>query len=192
MFYYRKTKSKKTSGLSHRAQGGFTFLEIVISLLVLSAGGLTMLQAVNVAMDANYRAQQEVVASNLASALLSEIMSKSFESSTNAPIQIDGSEVRTDPAGTNSYDDVDDYHQLELIEGSTPETVGGLHLDGTYGGTGFDLPNCQGFTRAVSVIFVDQNNVPTGGTVSDYKRITVTLSGPGVNNFQLEAIRSLF
>lgn len=192
-------------------KSGFTFLEIVVSLLVLSVGALSMLQTINVAMNANYRAQQEVIASNLASSLLFEIMSKGFEEpgtegSNDLYIgcepQLACSETRSSPVAATAFDDVDDYdsNESELPGGvfdNPPATVGGYDMDGEQlpGGGGIFSPNYQGFSRSVNVEHVECSGSPCvyiqpGPPYAwrDTKRITVTVNGPGVTNFQMEGI----
>jgi len=183
MFWHKIFGNKKSNYSGRSKQDGFTFLEIAISLFVLTLGALSMLQIVNVAMEANYRAQQDVIASNLAAALLSEIISKPFLGE-NTVIGPDGFEVRTDlPPGTLSFDDVDDYNNYN---DAPPASVDNVVMNGAGGAV-----NYQGFSRAVTVIYVDENNVSTGGAVSNYKRITVTVTDPRGNNFELPTVRSL-
>jgi prepilin-type N-terminal cleavage/methylation domain-containing protein len=186
MFWHKIAKSKKSSNLSFRAQSGFTFLEIVISLLILSVGALSMLQIVNVAMDAHYRASQEVIASNLANALMAEILAKKFaESVSNTNIGPEASEARFNPPlGTNAYDDVDDYNSTGIFDGPPPITIGNLPMNGLSG-----APNYPGFTRSVRVEFY---NTTTGGVdpnPTSCKQITVTVNGPAGGNYELPGLK---
>ena len=203
MFWHEIARNNKIKTLSCHAQSGFTFLEIVISLFVLTVGAFSMLQVVNVAMQANYRAQQEVIASKLAAALSNEIMSKDFEEPglpDDDPIAVEGGEVinqRTDPSGINSFDDVDDYDGYNDGPASTiaPLTIGNFLMNGAD-----PLPDCRGFTRSVTVRFVESVDVPpVGDLIFEYqdrgtffptKRFIVTVNGPGVGNFQLEGIKT--
>lgn len=196
MFTHRKiTREKKTRQLINRnLRSGFTFLEVIISLLVFSVGSLAMLQAVNVSMEAQYRATQELIAGSLASALQAEIATKDFEEPAGGSCFPECgpeiSEERT-TAGGFAYDDVDDYGNLQQLEGDNPLSVGGFSMDGEYIGNGYTMPDCRGFTRSVKVEYVYYDhglNVYKQRepyAITSTKRINVTVSGPGVANFEL-------
>ena len=183
MFWHKIFGNKKRNHSGRRQQSGFTFLEIVISLLVLTVGAFSMLQCVNVAMDANNRAIQETIASNLASALMSEIMTKRFQENAKPAqdaIGTDGDNRFVAPL----FDDVDDYDSTGYAGGifdSPPRTIGNTAL-----------ANYQGFTRSVTVKFVEALDlIPVGGDgIFEYydrsaffthKRIIVTVDGPTVH-----------
>jgi type II secretory pathway pseudopilin PulG len=183
-----------------RAGAGFTFLEIALSLLILTVGALSMLQCVNVAMDANYRAQQEVIANNLAGALMNEIMSKFFEETINdnsIGVEDETAFQRT-AAGGFSFDDVDDYNGYN---DGPARTIAPIMIDNNFMDGNLGRPNYQGFSRSVTVNFVEALDlIPAGGDgILEYydrfvffptKRIIVTVNGPGVVNFQSEGIKT--
>jgi len=193
MFWHKIFGNKKRNHSGRRQQSGFTFLEIVISLLVLTVGAFSMLQCVNVAMDANNRAIQEGIASNLASALMSEIMTKRFQENAkpteNLNFGIENGESRF---LVPFFDDVDDYDSTGYAGGifdSPPRTIGNTAL-----------ANYQGFTRSVTVTFVEALDlIPVGGdgTLEYYdrfgvffpaKRIIVTVDNGPTVHFELPAI----
>jgi type II secretory pathway pseudopilin PulG len=189
MFWHKLFEHKKRNHSGRRQQSGFTFLEIVISLLVLTVGAFSMLQCVNVAMDVNNRATREIITSNLAHALMAEILAKKFaETPTDTNIGSDG-EIRFDPpSGTNAFDDVDDYDSGGVIfDGPPPVTISNQVMNGLA-----DAPNYPGFTRSVRVRFVlaDGDTPAPLGTFTNLKKITVTVSGPGVNNFEIFRLKS--
>lgn len=185
MFRHKITQNKKKSKFSCGAQSGLAFMEIVIALLILSVAALSMLQTVNVAMDANYRATQEIIADNLVSALLSEIMTKNFEDSDGDATLGDEGENRY--SAVIPYDDVDDY---ENFQDSPPITINNTAMDGTG-----SLPDYRGWTRKVKVHFVRLVPDSDPEIRADYqtnKTITVMVSGPGVGNFSVSGIRTKY
>gem|GEM_PF-6458871 len=182
MFWWRRLKSKKRKNFVCCAQSGLTFMEVLISLLVLSIGALSTLQIINVSMNTHYRATQDVIASNLATALMSEIKAKKFEESLgDATFGIESPEYRFDPSPSVSWDDVDDYH---LFSEPVPMTIGGLYMTGA--GSNSSAPNYQGFVRSV---VVDWYDVTTGsvvvGTPTSCKQINVTVRGPAVGEYSI-------
>jgi type II secretory pathway pseudopilin PulG len=200
MFWRKITGHSKRGRVNSYALSGFTFLEIVISLLVLSVGALSMLQTINVAMNANYRAEQEVIVSNLASALLSEIRSKNFEDPTAGAglpnIGPEGESRSVPPA----FNDVDDYDSDGTpipggIFDSPPQTTDGFDMNPA-GATssGRPLPNWQGFTRSVNVEHVECTGIPVVCAPPpvygwrDTKHIVVTVTGPSGASAVAEAI----
>ena len=183
MFWHKIFGNKKRNHSGRRQQSGFTFLEIVISLLVLTVGAFSMLQCVNVAMDANNRAIQEGIASNLASALMSEIMTKRFQENAkpteNLNFGIENGESRF---LVPFFDDVDDYDVYP--DETPPKTLGGSVMDGTN-----NAPNYSDFTRGVDVYYcmnsTGNNIIMTGNNGNDvptppWKCANVTVTAPSM------------
>lgn len=179
MFWHKIFGQKKREYSCGRKQQGFTFIEIMISLLILTVGTLSMLEIVNLAMDVNQRSVQGIIANNLAAALMSEIMTKNFQENPKPaqdPIGPDPPaapvENRYSTVPAILFDDVDDYNNFA---DNPPHTI-----DGTA------LANFGGFTRNVVVEFVFYNNAATPpawetpvppNTFQTNKRITVTVDG---------------
>jgi len=168
---------------------GFTFLEIIIALTILSVALLGFSQIFSTALNASYRAAQESIATNLGRGLMAEIMSKNFveDPTMNPPPALgpDGTESRFGGSG-NAFDDVDDYHGYSE---SPPISVGGLPMDGTAG-----TPDYSKFSRSVSVKYVDfladgtYNDNPSGNT--NYKKVTVTVNSPYARNIIIEEVKA--
>lgn len=166
---------------------GFTFLEIMLALSILSVALVGFLEIFNTALNSSYRATQESIAINLARGLMAEIMGKNFEepgSGTPPPaLGLDAGEIITD---RNTFDDVDDYNDYSE---SPPLTVGGDPMDGL--GTP-PRPNYSRFSRGVSVVYCDisGSNIVDVVAPTDYKHITVSVSGPYVKNISLNEIKA--
>lgn len=153
-------------------------LEVFITLVILTVGMLGFLQISNTAITANRRAAKQIIAQDLAAALMSEIMSKRFDE-TEPPgtaIGQNGTETRF---GGTAFDDVDDYNNF--TEPTPPTTIGNLAADGSAG-----RPDYTGFSRSVSGIkFVHystntafNNENPTVPPATDFKKITVRVVDP--------------
>lgn len=167
-------------------------MEIIISFLILTVAMLGYSQIYRASLDSSYRATREIIATNVARAFMAEIMSKNFEEpgSGDPPPALgpDGTETRFGSNG-NAYDDVDDYDYFESNPENPPVTVAGDPMDGT-GGT----PNYSDFSRSVSVKYVDL--LPDGTYVddppgnTDYKKVTVTVSGPYVKDIIIDEVKA--
>lgn len=154
-------------------------MEIVISLSLFAVAIVGFLQIFNTALDSHYRATQEIITTNLARGLMAEIMSKNFvePGSADPPPALGPDPGELD---RNDFDDVDDYHGFSE---SPPYTVGALPMDGT-GATA----NYSDFTRSVTVEYLDENLQPDPGA-TDYKKVTVTVSGPYVRDISLVEVK---
>ncbi len=179
MFCYKIIKSKKRPKLVFSGQNGFTFLEIIISLAVLSLGALATLETINVSMRLNYQATQEVIATNLAQALMSEILAKKFANTvgdTNIGIEtIDGETGGRFAAPPSNYDDVDDFNGT--LDGPPPVSMKNFPMNGVA-----VAQNYPGFTRSVRVEWYNTTTSAVDTNPTSCKQVTVTVNGPGVSN----------
>lgn len=153
-----------------------------MALFILSLALLGLFQMFNTALDSSYRATQESVAMNLGRGLMAEVMSKNFADPTqpNNPLGKDTGETTR-----NTFDDVDDYNNYS---DSPPVTVGGTPMNGT-GGT----PDYSRFTRSVRVVYcniVGNNIVEVSPGPTDYKKVTVTSSGPYVRDISIDEVKA--
>ncbi len=166
---------------------GFTFLEIVIALSIFAVAMLGFFQILRTAMVSSYRATDELIATNLARGLMAEIISKDFADPQQPmnDLGLDSAE-----AARNDFDDVDDYDGLNESPPYTPEA------DPMNGGGPPPRPNYSGFSRTVNVVFCDISGsdiVEVAGTdydTSDYKKITVTVSGPYARGIVLDELKT--
>jgi type II secretory pathway pseudopilin PulG len=165
---------------------GLTFLEIIVAFFIFSVTMVGFFQIFNTALDSSYRASRKIIAINLARGLMAEVMTKDFvEPGSGDPppaLGPDGTETRFGSSGS-VYDDVDDYDGL--IE-TPPRTIDNLAMDGTAG-----TPDYSDFSRSVSVVYIDE----VGGTFqqvagpTDYKQITVTVSGPYLSDTNIDEVK---
>jgi len=162
-----------------RYKHGLSLLEIIVGMTLTVIALLAMFELLQMSLNVSYRAQQEIIAINLARGLMGEITSRNFWEagmdcgSVNLG-RDNGETVRSD------FDDVDDYNGW--FE-SPPQYPNGTLMNGLAGTLDY-----TGFNRSVEVRFVDENLQDSG--CSDFKLISVTVQGPYVRPITLRQVRS--
>ena len=192
-----------------RSKKSLSFLEIVISLVILSIVLFGAWQLYQHAVMTSLRAERELVAVNLARALMNEIVCKRFrDPSGEVSLGPDPDEQRIyDSDNPNPFNDVDDY--VDWSEDiSSNEYIHNL-LEQSFRGDG-DLPNYEKYTfireveeiKCVSIQYyltdhsgttedLRRENIAGVDTEStDFKRIVVKVSAPGMRDIELVEIRA--
>ena len=143
-------------------EGGFTFVEILITLVFLSIALLAVYTQFPAGMYVSQAAEDITLGTNLAQELMEEIKAMYWEDpdSPGSPLGPDASET-----GRSLFDDIDDYDGL--VE-SPPYDLDGNPLDGLDGRV-----NMSRFRRNVMVTYADSTTLDTTSTATDYKRIEV-------------------
>ena len=165
-----------------RDKKAFTFIETVISLSLLAIIFIGFAKVSQVGMSSVYKTNQEIIATNLARGLMTEIMSKKFDENDalpwTAPVSL-GPEAS--PAetrhGATRFDDVDDYHNY--AEPIPPLTIGNQVMD-----------YYSGFSRSVSVKYVTAAMQDSVVTATDYKKVEVTVNASGIPSFKLTEVKA--
>jgi len=169
-------------------QRGFTLIEIIIGIVVLgiSIVLLTVLVFPQAQRSAEPLLQQRAAA--LGQTFLDEISGKSFDENSDRQ----GGLVRCGEATTtctapaalgpdgesrDTYDDVDDYHQLELTAPSLQDALGD-DIAGRY----------VGFTYAIDVCYSDTLGI-CQSTITAFKRIQITVTTSFGQNFVFTSLR---
>jgi len=160
---------------------GMTFLEIMVgfALAAIALGG--MFQLLQMSLNVSYRANQEIIATNLASGLMAEIMSRDFVEAglSCSPTYILGIDSGESISIRSTFDDVDDYNGYNE---SPPCYVNGTQMEGPY---------YSAFRRSVIVDFADEtNNFASTGSCTEYKLVTVTVTGPYVRPISISEVKS--
>lgn len=164
---------------------GFTLIEIVMIIVVVSIAIPTLLIVLGQGARQSVDAELQVSATNVAQAMMEEIKTKCWDDTAasaancsgavtpSATLASEGTEDRIDCTGLSAvtpYDDVDDYN-------GHSETC-------TWGG--------PSYTTTVSVCYVlstDLNTcLPTPPTTSDFKRISVTVSNTSMGTVNLVTV----
>jgi Tfp pilus assembly protein PilV len=154
-----------------RDRFGLSLLEVLISTMLIGVCLIAALRAVGMTLSTQTGLSDGAVAEALACDLLTEILARDYQDSTQAAtLQADLDER---PADKTSFDDVDDYH---LWKESPPQDRQGQAIVGL-----------NGWQRSVTVEFVEATD-PTRMASSDtgLKRITVLVMKSG----QLRASQS--
>jgi type II secretory pathway pseudopilin PulG len=148
-----------------RPQGGFTFVEILITLVFLSIAMLAMTSQFPIGLSVSQSAEDLTLATNLAQELMEEIRSMPWEDpqTSGAPLGPDSGEW-----GRLVFDDIDDYD--DLVE-SPPNDLDGNPLNGQGG-----RANLARYERDVTVTYADPTTLAATATVTGLKRIEVGVS----------------
>ncbi len=164
----------RVSARAHR-RAAFTMVEIIMTILVVGVGLVACMRALPVLLGASAASRQTLVAGALAADLLNEIALLPFQDPDSTPAF--GPELDEITGSRAMFDDIDDYCNWT----ECPPQL----KDGT------PAPNGAGYTRAVSVVSVNVLNFDqiVGTGTSDAKRITVTVSRPGMAPVALTTVR---
>ena len=172
-----KISKKHTFTLSHfHTSKGFTLIEVLIAILILSVGIFMLLTMFTTGLDGVFANQKRTQATNLAQDLMDEIMGKEFRDPNQPPGW--GIESGETQGVRTTYDDVDDYSAWKNY--NPPEDIGGNALN-LY----------ADFTRSVSVFFVDASL--TGASESSnysIKEIIVSVAHSDIATVSLYGLKT--
>jgi len=140
---------------------GFSMVEAVFCVVLVGGLVVVSLDTLGASKVAQRSLGDRTRGSLLASALMSEILSQSYEDPNQSPIW--GRESGESPLLRSTFDDVDDYINWSA---SPP-----LNRDGT------SIPGLSGWRQSVTVDWVDQSDLNTPWVSgSGVKRVTVTIT----------------
>lgn len=171
-----------------RANQGFTLVELLIIIVVLGIAGatLTMVSARSAQLSASMLREQQALA--LANAMLDEIVAKPFTPCDPMPSSCaamenaaPGPEAGEARNGANDFDNVNDYHGLNVPAGTLVDVANNPMTA--------ELPTVVNCRLSVVVVNVALPVVPAV-PVNDALRITVTVTCPGqMGPVAVDAIR---
>ena len=142
---------------------GFSLVEVLIVLLLLSGGFIILLQALNTGKTMRAKSELLTIQAVLLNDKVQEIRSRKFDENTTSP----WSTTLGIESGETFRDDLDDYHLFALSE----------------------YPNQTAFGCSVKVAYVQSSSgfhtAVTGPT--DYKRIMIE-----INHKSIPALRDTF
>ena len=148
------------------SQSGFALMDLIIGITFLSFAFLATMRIMDDLQQKLDHRDLQIRATSLANSMISIIRSVDFDENALSPWTI-GNNLGMD--GSGLYDDVDDFM-------SNPLTPANFGLAGV------------GFTVTVNAIYVNPFVTPPftvavpGVTFSNFKRITVTVSNPLMDN----------
>lgn len=157
------------------ATHAFTLVEVVLTILIVGVGLVASVRALPVLLQVSQASQEHMVAQQLAVDLLAEIAMLPYEDPDQNP-QF-GREPTESAINRADFDDIDDYDGWKK---SPPQ-----RKDGS------TEPDCDGYVRAVIVESTNPNNFNSveGDSVTKPKRITITVSKPGVPTIVITTVR---
>jgi MSHA pilin protein MshD len=155
-----KRMSKKRPGI-HRTCAAFTLVEAVMACLVVSILLVSAMRAAGVASVYQYSIANRARARLLATQLLADISSTSYEEPSGTVLF--GTESGETSSSKANYDDVDDFNGWTE---SPPQDRDGNAM-----------AELTGWQRSVAVVWVNSTSPTTvSATETGIKRITVTVS----------------
>ena len=164
----------RSSAMRHGSRrGGFTLIEAVISMFIVSIMTVAVLNTLGSAAVADRMHAAQRCRPALAMQLMAEVLATRYVDGTDPVFGPETGEAGTSRA---NFDDVDDYHGWSS---SPPEQRDGTAISGL-----------TGWTRAVTVQYVSPSDVGTVvGANQGLKRITVTVTDPQNRQTQITAVR---
>ncbi|MGQ4276687.1 type IV pilus modification PilV family protein [Pseudidiomarina sp. E22-M8] len=169
---------------------GFTLIELIIGVVVLAFAFSLIATLIFPQAIRSAEPVLQVRAANLAHAFVEEIQGKSFDENSDHS----GGTLRCGESGApacsttfgpdgetrDRFDDVDDYHQLQLSQPSLAD-VFGTNLEDDY----------RGFNYSISVCYSDVQGTCVAG-VSSFKRVQVSLATSQSQDFVFSFIKGNF
>lgn len=158
---------------SGKHQSGFSLLEVLISMVVLTVGMVSLLAVFGTAMAATQDAQEDMIAKQLASEAMESILTARDSSQliwaqinnvSNGGIFVDGSMTINLPGGdgiVGTADDIPAGPEILLVPGP----------DGTVG-AGAQQLSLANFSRTTVISPV----ISAGATTPDLRNITITIT----------------
>jgi len=152
---------------------GFTLIEAVMSILIVGLMLVAALNTVGAAKLSQHKHHEAVLGPMLAEDLLAEILGQAYEEPVDtAGFGLEGE----DPTSRATWDDVDDYHGWS----ATPP----VNRDGS------EVAGAEGWTRKVSVRWVEQDSLSPSNTATGLKQVDVEVIHNGRTVAALTALRT--
>lgn len=166
-------------------QRGFTLIEVILIILLLSIGLTGVLSYVGQAAKDSAYAHNLSIATTLAQDLMEEVRSKCWDETATVAAACAGavtpSVIGVDAAETRAtYDDMDDYNNLPVVGNTPPQDAQGTAM-----------PVFPFFTQRATVCYVDTAALDTcvaGPT--DFKQVNVNIAWSANDQVQLISIFS--
>lgn len=194
---------KKTNRFHSKTyQHGFTLIELVVGIVIFAVAMVLVVSFLQPQVRNGIDPIWQVRAASLGQSLSNEILAKPFDQNSN---QVGGMQRCNEgvsctasgdlgpDAGENrgSYNDVDDYHGLNVSGEDIFNSLGlNTEVDGTY--------IYAGFNAQVSVVYdnnldgVNDDGANSGTLVANKKLITVTITTPGGERITISSVKGNF
>lgn len=179
-----------SSQLPSPTQQGFTLVELIVFIVVVSAALAGVLSVLNQSTTHSADPQLRRQALAIAESLLEEVQLMPFtycdpdDSAVDSALsaagcslaEAMGPELGESRSGSTQFDNVNDYHGYTM---TSPPGISDI--------TGAPVPGLERFSASVSVQAAALDNISASG---DALRITVTVNGPGDTQVKLEGWRT--
>lgn len=178
MMTSQRTASRKQA---HAAERGFTMLEVLISVVVLTIGLVSMLAMFTVALAATNNSQEDLTAKQIAQSTLESIFTArntqqisflQIQNVSNGGIFLDGPQVIKDPGPDGLDGTADDLVLNPLCPG--PSTC--LQLSGKDGVLGTPDDVYMPLNNYQRQILITNVFLPSGAVDDTLRQITVTIT----------------
>lgn len=152
-------------GTTIGARRGFTLIEAVLTMTIISVAGAAMLAGLASAMQANEIALERTIASGLAQQMIDDIAARKYHDGDPLQIPPSASAWETGVPGYSRFNDIDDFHNYADQPVADPWRVT-LGTDNGIGGTrnaNFRLRTgyFDRWRREVKVYYVSESNLLT-------------------------------
>ncbi|MFG0331479.1 MAG: hypothetical protein ACF8PN_16450 [Phycisphaerales bacterium] len=166
----------KQRGVTRSRRRGISLIESTICILIVSTMMIAALATVGSARVSSQREADQATGFNLAQGLMNEILGTVYQDPANHAGALGLESDETGGAGRANFDDIDDYH--------------GWSARPPVDRDGKGIANAEGFTRSVTVEWVDAAEPgKVSAAETGVKRIVVTVSRDGVAS-TVEALRT--
>lgn len=172
------------SEYGRRRAAGFTLVEAVITMVIISVAVLAVGQALAFALSHQSDGLWQIKAVALAESYAEEIAARRYDEAAPvggvppcAPLAVPCTAVGSDAESRSEFDDVDDYHGLDEMPPVDPDGV----PRGDY----------AGYRVQVSVAYLSGTQVADLGLddTSDGKLVTITVTAPGQTPMSFPLLR---
>lgn len=174
-------------GQFSRMTTGFTLIELIIGVVVLAFAFSLIATLIYPQAIRSAEPVLQVRAANLAQAFIDEIQAKAFDENSSQS----GGDLRCGETGAppcsatlgpdgetrDRFDDVDDYHQLQLTQPNLADVLGASLAD-----------DYRGFSYAISVCYSDVQGT-CSSAVTTFKRVTVSLATSQSQDFVFSYVK---
>jgi len=166
--------------LAHRAPRGFTLIEALLTMTLVSVAGAAMLTGLMSAMETNRTALEMTMAQGIAQQMIDDISARKYHDGDPYQVPMAASSYETSGPGYSRYNDIDDFHGYvdQPVADPWRNTLGtGNGLGGTRNAN-FQVRSgyFDRWRREVKVYYVSESDLVTpltGSQTSNYRLVHV-------------------
>lgn len=164
----------------HPATRGFTLIEALLTMTIVSVAGAAMLAGLTSAMESNKVSLDMTIAQGIAQQMIDDISARKYHDGDPYQVPLAASSYETSGPGYSRYNDIDDFHGYVDQPVADPWRIT-LGTDNGLGGTrnaNFQIRSgyFDRWRREVKVYYVSESNLVTpltGTQTSNYRLVHV-------------------